>query len=76
MHARDIVHGHLDHVVMLDPEGSEFCVVWSSTPFRCRIVQRTLSQVVVCMFLHPLASKLIDHFPCGSALPSLAGKDG
>jgi len=21
VHARDIVHGHLDHVVMLDPEG-------------------------------------------------------
>lgn len=27
VHARDIVQGHLDHVVMLDPEGNEFCVV-------------------------------------------------
>jgi len=27
VHARDIVHGHLDHVVMLDPEGNEFCLV-------------------------------------------------
>jgi hypothetical protein len=27
VHARDIVHDHLDHVVMLDPEGNEFCVV-------------------------------------------------
>ncbi len=27
VHAWDMVHGHLDHVVMLDPEGNEFCVV-------------------------------------------------
>jgi catechol 2,3-dioxygenase-like lactoylglutathione lyase family enzyme len=27
VHARDLVQGHLDHVVMLDPEGNEFCVV-------------------------------------------------
>src|ERR1700712_4947370 len=27
VHARDLVRGHLDHVVMLDPEGNEFCVV-------------------------------------------------
>jgi catechol 2,3-dioxygenase-like lactoylglutathione lyase family enzyme len=25
--ARDVVRGRLDHVVMLDPEGNEFCVV-------------------------------------------------
>ena len=24
---REMVHGRLDHVVMLDPEGNEFCVV-------------------------------------------------
>lgn len=24
---RGVVHGHVDHVVMLDPEGNEFCVV-------------------------------------------------
>jgi len=24
---RHLIHGHLDHVVMLDPEGNEFCVV-------------------------------------------------
>ncbi len=27
VHARDIVHGQLDHVVMLDPEVNEFCLV-------------------------------------------------
>ena len=25
--ARDLVRGHVDHVVMLDPEGNEFCVL-------------------------------------------------
>jgi hypothetical protein len=27
VHGRHLIHGHLDHVVMLDPEGNEFCVV-------------------------------------------------
>jgi hypothetical protein len=27
LHARAELHGQLDHVVMLDPEGNEFCVV-------------------------------------------------
>jgi catechol 2,3-dioxygenase-like lactoylglutathione lyase family enzyme len=27
VHARDVVQGRLDHVVMHDPEGNEFCVV-------------------------------------------------
>jgi hypothetical protein len=27
VHERHVVHGHLDHVVMLDPEGNDSCVV-------------------------------------------------
>ena len=26
VHERHLIHGLLDHVVMLDPEGNEFCI--------------------------------------------------